>query len=84
MQPRDADTLANIERVNALASSDNFTYNLMTWDDTGSARRQLTFDYVQVGATDATGSDAHQQFVAARRWDFHIGEFKGTLVNCRR
>ncbi len=60
MQPRDADTLANIERVNALASSDDFTYNLMTWDNTGSAQPQLTLDYVQVSATYATGSDTHQ------------------------
>jgi hypothetical protein len=48
------------------------------------ARRELTFDHVQVRAADAAGADAQENVAATRHRLIHIDKTKGIRLNAGR
>ena len=57
VHPRDADSGPDFETFNLGAQFLHDTNGLVTWNQGRFSGRELTFDYVEVGAADATGRD---------------------------
>ena len=56
-EPRNADTLAHVQALDAGADCIDPAYDLVAWDNRHYRVRQLAIDNMQVGAADAAGGD---------------------------
>jgi hypothetical protein len=66
MQPRDAHTVADPKALRALTLLLHKAHNLVARNHRGFARRQFSFNHVQIGSAHAAGAHAHQYFTAFR------------------
>jgi hypothetical protein len=77
VQPGDSYAGAKGESSRALAE---FFYDadyLMSWDHWRFARREFSFDYVQIGAADSAHFYAHEDFTCSGMWIGGVGEVEG-------
>src|ERR1041384_1613475 len=61
-EPRDADTVAELERIRSGADLFDATYDLVTRNDRDDRVGQAAIDDVQIGAADAAREHFHDKF----------------------
>jgi hypothetical protein len=84
MQPGDSNTLVCVESFNISAELYDASNDLMSRNYVGTAYGKITFDYVQIGATDATGRNANEDLVVFWNRSWHILELDRMVFSGRR
>ena len=81
MQPGHSYARARLEAFGLGAAAGDAANHLMARNDGLLARRQLTFDNVQIGTADAAGVYAHQHFSGAGLGLSGVGECQRIPLN---